>query len=78
MRGKSMRNYVAENIMASNPYQALMHRTNKWKMCWQCQKDKPTLGGHLDIKSGLHKFVCADCMAAKKAKHEVPTVPSAN
>jgi len=78
MRGKSVRNYVAENIIASNPHQALMHRTNKWKTCWRCQKDKPTVGGHLDIRSGLHKFVCADCMAEKKARNEVPTVQSTN
>lgn len=76
MRGKGLRNYVAENIIASNPHQATMRSANKKKMCWHCQQEKPTKGGHMLIRPGLHKFVCIDCMAAKKATHEVPPVQS--
>jgi len=40
--------------------------SQKWKMCWKCQKDKTPYGGYLRITAGLHKFICKDCMDAKE------------
>ena len=69
MRGTGFGNVIAQNIAASSAkrhHEQYMH--NKWKMCWKCQKDKPTTGGHLMITAGLHKFICKDCMDAKEKK----------
>lgn len=76
MTNKSIRSYVDENLQAVKPHQAAMLKVNRRKLCWSCQKDKSTHGGHMDIRAGLHKFVCVDCMNAKKAKNEMPTVQS--
>lgn len=77
MRGQISRRVTAENLLAVNPYLAAKGAiANKKRVCWSCQKNKFTKGGHLDVRPGLFKFVCADCLAAKKAKHEVPPVQS--
>lgn len=77
MRGHTNRGVIAENLTAALPNVFLQQQmSRKKKMCWSCQKDKSTKDGQLDLRSGLHKFVCADCIAAKKAKHEVPPVQS--
>lgn len=79
MRGHTNRGVVAENLTAALPDVFLRQQMSRSKKtCWTCQKDKPTKDGHLNIRAGLHKFVCADCVAAKKAKNEVPTVQSTN
>jgi hypothetical protein len=63
------RSIIAENMKAVN-----IHLDNKraWygkpKMCWKCQKDKSPFGGYLKAQAGLFKFICKDCMDAKKLK----------
>ena len=77
MRGRTTKHIGAENLLAMNPYLgAKQAMSGKRKTCWACQKNKFLKDGHLDIRPGLFKFVCADCIAAKKAKHEVPPVQS--
>jgi hypothetical protein len=40
----------------------------KPKTCWQCQKDKSPLGGHIKAMPGFYKFVCKDCCEANAKK----------
>jgi len=44
--------------------------TGKKKTCWKCQKDKSPVGGHIRVFPGFFKFVCKDCLDAKKVKNE--------
>ncbi len=39
---------------------------NKKSLCWKCQQEKSRKGGFLRIMPGIQKFVCKDCMDAKK------------
>jgi hypothetical protein len=69
MRGKGVKNIVAENVLAAMPLvgaRQIMNR--KRRLCWACQQDKVTTGGHIKIVPGLMKFVCAECMDAKKVE----------
>ena len=69
MRGNGVKDLMAENVLAATPdisTHQYMHR--KWKMCWSCQKEKSTTGGHMKIVPGMMKFVCKECMDAKKEK----------
>jgi hypothetical protein len=69
MRGKGITNVLAQNLMAVNTHtnsQRELHRNPK--MCWKCQKDKSTRGGYVKAQVGFFKFVCKDCMDAKKLK----------
>jgi hypothetical protein len=42
-------------------------------MCWKCQKDKTTTGGHIKtFTGGPMKFVCKECVEARKEKtHDI-------
>jgi len=83
MRGYGFGNIVAGNIEALKAQQRNEQRMNKkFKLCWKCQKDKNPYGGYLRITTGLHKFICKDCMDAKQKQLEekkndttVPTIP---
>jgi hypothetical protein len=67
MRGTGFGNVLAGNIAALRGQQKNEKYMNqKWKMCWKCQKDKNPSGGFLRITTGLHKFICKDCMDAKQ------------
>jgi len=67
MRGTGFGNVLAGNIAALKGQQKNEKYMNqKWKMCWKCQKDKNPSGGFLRITTGLHKFICKDCMDAKQ------------
>jgi hypothetical protein len=71
MRGQGITSIVASNIAALRAQQRNEKRmSQKWKMCWKCQKDKSPNGGFLRITAGLHKFICKDCMDAKQKKLE--------
>jgi len=71
MRGQGRISIVASNIAALRAQQRNEKRmSQKWKMCWKCQKDKSPNGGFLRITAGLHKFICKDCMDAKQKKLE--------
>ena len=71
MRGQGSTSIVASNIAALRAQQRNEKRmSQKWKMCWKCQKDKSPNGGFLRITAGLHKFICKDCMDAKQKKLE--------
>lgn len=39
---------------------------NKKSLCWKCQQEKPRKGGFQRIMPGLVKFICKDCMDAKR------------
>ncbi len=70
MKGTVVRHILEENIRATSP-QKLFNRNTYFKkrMCWKCQKDKSTLGGHIKMfTGGTMKFICKDCMDAKKEK----------
>ena len=70
MRGQTAKKVLSENYVATRPYEA----TKKWKankphMCWKCQKDKPTFGGHIKTYvGGPMKFICRDCLEEKESK----------
>jgi hypothetical protein len=69
MRGHGFNHIVSQNLKAVNPHLASerkLHR--KPKTCWKCQKDKSVIGGHVKMQAGLFKFICKDCMDAKKLK----------
>ena len=67
MRGTGFGNVLASNIAALRGQQRNEKRmSQKWKMCWKCQKDKNPHGGYLRITAGLHKFICKDCMDVKE------------
>lgn len=69
MKGQGTYNVLAQNLMASNLHSNTQKMFNrKPKMCWKCQKDKPTLGGYIKAQAGLFKFICKDCIDAKKLK----------
>jgi hypothetical protein len=60
---------IASNLTATKDLNNLRTNMNrKRKLCWACQKDKTVLGGHLDLRPGLAKFVCKECVALKKEK----------
>ena len=60
---------IASNLTATKDMNNLQRNMNRrWRMCWACQKDKTVLGGHLDLRPGLAKFVCKDCVALKEKK----------
>lgn len=68
----SAKNIYAENLHAALPHSFFKHETRKQKrMCWKCQKDKHTVGGHLKMfTGGTMKFICSQCLAEKlKAKN---------
>jgi len=69
MRGQRVKSIVAENLMAVNPgLTSKMAMDAKKKMCWKCQQDKSPIGGHIKtFKGGPMKFICKECMDAKKA-----------
>lgn len=70
MRGTKF-NVLANNIHALAPSTAFnKYRNGKPKMCWDCQKEKPIQGGFLRFHSGIHKFVCKDCLDASAARKE--------
>lgn len=47
--------------------------TGKKKTCWQCQKDKSTVGGHIKAAANFFKFVCKDCCDANAKKKQDET-----
>jgi hypothetical protein len=68
MRGQRFKNILAENIHATAPYIDSQKRfSGRKKMCWRCQKDKSPVGGHIKtFTGGTMKFICLDCINAKK------------
>ena len=60
---------LQENIKAY----AAHSKTKKWmsgkpQLCWKCQKDKHLLGGTLKFFGPLRRFICVDCVLAKKVE----------
>lgn len=72
MRGQKAKSIVAENLHAALPVLfANQVMANKKRMCWKCQKDKQTYGGHIKtFAGGPMKFICKDCMDAKANKNK--------
>jgi hypothetical protein len=69
MRGHGNKHILAQNLMAVNTHlDSKREFNNRPKMCWKCQKDKSTRGGYMKAQAGLFKFICKDCMDAKKLK----------
>ena len=70
MRGLGARNIVAENLHAATPHQdTKKDMARRLRMCWKCQKDKSTFGGHLKTwLGGPMKFICKECVEAKTLK----------
>jgi len=69
MRGQRFKNILAENLHATLPHINSEQEFNgRKKMCWKCQKDKSPVGGHIKLfTGGPMKFICRDCVNAKKA-----------
>ena len=70
MRGSGYLNANKGALFAAQVQATENQRKNRWKVCWQCQKEKNTLGGKLVLRPGLHMFVCADCLSANELKKE--------
>ena len=70
MRGHGVRGILSENIRAMSPHtSANQSMSQKPRMCWKCQKDKTTIGGHLKMfTGGPMKFICKECIEARKEK----------
>ena len=70
MRGTGFGNVLAGNIAALKGQKRNEKRmSQKWKMCWKCQKDKSPVGGHIKMfTGGPMKFICRDCVNVKKEK----------
>ena len=68
MRGQKVKSIVAENLMAANPELTNQKAMNvRKKLCWKCQQEKSPVGGHIKtFKGGPMKFICKQCMDAKK------------
>lgn len=68
MRGQKVKSIVAENLMAANPELTNKKAMNvRKKLCWKCQQEKSPIGGHIKtFKGGPMKFICKQCMDAKK------------
>ncbi len=68
MRGQKVKSIVAENLMAANPELTNKKAMNvRKKLCWKCQQEKSPVGGHIKtFKGGPMKFICKQCMDAKK------------
>lgn len=45
-------------------------RTSHPRCCWKCQQDKPVQGGSMKTWLGLSKFICKECVEAKRASDE--------
>ena len=68
MRGQKGFNNVAENVSATKALLGNNKRMNtRPKMCWKCQKESPfQQGAYLNMKIGIHKYICKTCMDAKR------------
>jgi len=68
MRGQGCKNVVAENVLATSANLNVERKmASKKRMCWKCQKDKSTIGGHIKTwNGGPMKFVCKECLEAKQ------------
>jgi len=71
MRGHGFGHVVADNLSAVNPYLSAKRAMGaKKKMCWRCQKDKSTVGGHIKaFTGGPMKFICKECCEEIQAKN---------
>jgi late competence protein required for DNA uptake (superfamily II DNA/RNA helicase) len=67
MRGNGYKSIVAENLKAVMSFaEANQSMSRKKRMCWRCQKDKSTVGGHIKMfVGGPMKFICKECIEAK-------------
>jgi hypothetical protein len=45
-------------------------RSNHFRLCWQCQKDKHTKDGTQRLMGASMVFVCKECVDLNKAKKE--------
>ena len=70
MRGTGYENVLATNIAVTKDLIAAnKSMSKKPRMCWKCQKDKSTVGGHIKMfAGGPMKFICKECMDKKKEK----------
>jgi len=65
---------IKENIRALDAVNANKQWMSRHKqLCWRCQKDKVTKGGSIKMLGSLKKFICADCLQAKKEQSCPPT-----
>ena len=60
---------MQENIRALGPEK----QNNRWmtgrpQMCWKCQQEKRLLGGSIKMFGTVRRFICVDCVLAKKAE----------
>ena len=67
MRGQRFKNILAENLNSVLPH---IHSEQEFhgrkKLCWKCQKDKYSRGGHIKtFTGGPMKFICKDCIETK-------------
>ena len=67
------RGNTAFNMLAQASDVASMTReTNTWmhtrgKLCWACQKQSvPEKGCIMNLQMGFHKYVCRECVQAKR------------
>lgn len=75
MRGNGCVNVLAENKMRANTVWKDSHwRALHKKLCWSCQKEShPQPGSILKVRTGLHKYVCLECVQASQARKAAKT-----
>lgn len=68
MRTGGAFNVVAQNLIRTSSQRGTERwMNNKWQLCWRCQKDKPVRNGSIKMFGPIRRFICADCIAAKRA-----------
>lgn len=67
MQGIGAKNVLSENVIALNGLIKFRRYLGKsLRMCWKCQEDKHTQGGHIKtFAGGTAKFICKDCLDKK-------------
>ena len=69
MIGQKYKSILAENLNSAMPnVHTKKHFARTKKCCWKCQQDKSVIGGEMKVVPGLMKFVCKECVEARKAK----------
>ena len=67
MKTHQVKSILSENLKATSAGQTFKRSTSRKKrMCWKCQQNKSTIGGHIKTwAGGPMKFICKECKDAK-------------
>lgn len=69
IKTSSVRGIISENVTATSARLSNERWMNRQKqLCWKCQGDKPLAGGTVKFFGTVRRFICKDCVDAKKAE----------